>query len=133
MVEFALILPLLLFLVFGIIEFGRGYNVKVQLTASVREGARALALGGSPAVAQQAVRDAAPGLNPALADGDIGVTFTDVDNIPMLITSCPAGGAPGNAIIKAIVTVNYNLNSLTPLVPSGSININVKGVMRCES
>lgn len=115
MVEFALILPLLLLLVFGIIEFGRAYNVKVQLTGSVREGARALALGGSPAEARQAVRDAAPGLDPAIADGDIGVT------------SCPTGGADGNAS----VTVNYDLTSLTPLVPSGSINIDVTGVMRC--
>jgi Flp pilus assembly protein TadG len=114
-VEFAIVLPLLLALVFGIIEFGRGYNVKVQLTGSVREGARELALGGSPAEARQAVRDAAPGLNPALADGDIS------------ITSCPPNGADGNATVR----VSYDLQALTPLVPSGEIQIDVQGVMRC--
>src|SRR6478609_11994972 len=79
LVEFAIILPILLTLVFGIIEFGRAYEVKVQLTGGVREGARALALGKTPAQANQAVIDATPGLNLGSA------TFSN--------TSCPAGGA----------------------------------------
>jgi Flp pilus assembly protein TadG len=114
-VEFAIVLPLLLLLVFGIIEFGRGYNVKVQLTGAVREGAREVALGGSRAEARQAVRDAAPGLNPALDDGDINITL------------CPPNGADGNATVR----ISYDLQSLTPLVPAGEIQINVQGVMRC--
>jgi Flp pilus assembly protein TadG len=114
-VEFAFVLPILLLLVFGIIEFGRGYNVKVELTGGVREGARELALGGSPAEVRQAVRDAAPGLDPAIADGD----FT--------ITPCPPGGADGNATVR----VRYDLQTLTPLVPAGEIEIDVRGVMRC--
>jgi Flp pilus assembly protein TadG len=114
-VELAIILPLLLLIVFGIIEFGRGYEVKVQLTGSVREGARALALGQSQAEVEQAVIDAAPGLNPALTAADISMT------------PCPGGGADGNAT----VTVSYDLPSLTPLVPGGSIGIDVTGVMRC--
>ena len=113
LVEFAIILPLLLALVFGIIEFGRGYNVKVELTGGVREGARALALGKTPAEADQAVKDAANGVDLS------GATFTN--------TSCPAGGADGNATVK----VSYNLPSLTPLIPSGSINLTATGVMRC--
>ena len=61
-VEFALILPLLVMLVFGIIEFGRGYNAKIELTGAVREGARELALGKTSTQAQTTVRDAAPTL-----------------------------------------------------------------------
>ena len=99
MVEFALVLPLLLTLVFGIVEFGRGYNVKVELTGAVREGARALALGKTPAEAKQAVIDAAPGLTPALGAGAITTS------------ACPAGGAEGNAT----VSVAYSLPLLTPL------------------
>ena len=45
MVEFALILPLLLMLLMGIIEFGRAYNTQVSIQAAAREGARELALG----------------------------------------------------------------------------------------
>jgi Flp pilus assembly protein TadG len=113
MVEFAIVLPLLLLIVFGIIEFGRGYNVKVQLTGSVREGARELALGRSNAEVRQAVRDATPGLTPA------------VDNIT--ISRCPADGSDGDAV----VTVTYDLDALTPLVPSGNIRMTARGVMRC--
>jgi Flp pilus assembly protein TadG len=114
-VELALVLPLLLLLVFGIIELGRSYNVRVQLTGAAREGARVLALGGTPGEAQAAVVAAAPGLAPALAGGNI-TTIT-----------CPAGGAAGNAR----VAISYALPGLTPLVPSGAIDLSAAAVMRC--
>jgi Flp pilus assembly protein TadG len=38
--EFALILPILFLLIAGIIEFGRGWNIKQALTDAAREGAR---------------------------------------------------------------------------------------------
>jgi hypothetical protein len=40
LVEFALILPLILFLVFGIIEFGTVYSSQISVRQGVREGAR---------------------------------------------------------------------------------------------
>ncbi|GAA1735467.1 hypothetical protein GCM10009681_02340 [Luedemannella helvata] len=43
-VEFALVLPVLLILVFGIIDFGRMLNAKITLTQAAREGARAAAV-----------------------------------------------------------------------------------------
>ena len=39
-VEFALIVPILFFLVFGIVDFGRAYFTMNNLAAAVREGAR---------------------------------------------------------------------------------------------
>ena len=39
-VEFALVLPLLLFIVFGIIDFGWLFYVDIQVTNAAREGAR---------------------------------------------------------------------------------------------
>lgn len=44
MVEFALIVPILLLLVFGIIEFGIVYNTKIAITNAAREGARKAAV-----------------------------------------------------------------------------------------
>lgn len=38
--EFALILPLILFFIAGIIEFGRAWNIKQAVTDAAREGAR---------------------------------------------------------------------------------------------
>ena len=44
-VEFAIVVPLLLTLVFGIIDFGRMANDHIQLTAAARAAAQALAIG----------------------------------------------------------------------------------------
>ncbi len=47
LVEIALVLPLLLLIIFGIIEFGRIFSAQLTLTHASREGARAGALGNS--------------------------------------------------------------------------------------
>jgi hypothetical protein len=44
-VEFALLLPLLVLLVFGIIHFGLAFNSRIQATNAAREGARLAAIG----------------------------------------------------------------------------------------
>lgn len=75
-VEFALVLPLLLLVVLGIIDFGRALNAQITLTQAAREGARLAALGQPNVVGQ--TQAAATGLSP--------VTVT--------VTRCPAGPAP---------------------------------------
>ena len=52
--EFALILPLLMVLLFGIVEFGRAWNAKQVLTDAAREGAR-LAVLADPTITQAMV------------------------------------------------------------------------------
>jgi Flp pilus assembly protein TadG len=51
-VEFALVMPLLFLLVFGIIEFGFIFNKELSVTHSAREGARVYALNGSASAAK---------------------------------------------------------------------------------
>lgn len=46
-VEFALVLPILMLLMFGIIEFGRVLSVQHLLNTAAREGARTAALPGA--------------------------------------------------------------------------------------
>ena len=46
LIEFALVLPILLLLVLGIIEFGWIYNGYITLTGAAREGARVAAIDG---------------------------------------------------------------------------------------
>ena len=70
LVEFAIVLPLLLFLTLGIMRAGILFNNWVMLTDSVRAGARVLAISRAPGVnactlATTALRNAAPTLNPA--------------------------------------------------------------------
>ena len=110
-VEFALVIPILAMVVVAIIEFGRGYNAKVELTGAVREGARALALGQLPDDAEQAVIDASPGLTPE-------PTITSV-------TECP------NADDRATLVATYPVDYTIPLVASGRWDLTVTGVMRC--
>ena len=62
-VELAVVLPLLLTLVFGIIEFGWVFMVRETLTNASREGARVAVLQGST---EQNIRDqVAASMNPA--------------------------------------------------------------------
>jgi Flp pilus assembly protein TadG len=110
--EFALILPLLLMLVFGIITFGRAYHAKVQLAGAVREGARELALGKTSGQAASATVGAAGGL---IAAGNVTTS------------GCPAGGADGTARVEA----SYDLEYTIPLVRSGTLTITAEGAMRC--
>jgi len=46
-VEMALVLPVLLLVVFGIIDFGRVLNAQVKVTEAAREGARAASVAGA--------------------------------------------------------------------------------------
>ncbi|HXH25854.1 MAG TPA: TadE/TadG family type IV pilus assembly protein [Vicinamibacterales bacterium] len=48
LVEMAIVVPFLLLVVFGIIEFGSAYNDKITLNQGVREGARLAARGDLP-------------------------------------------------------------------------------------
>ena len=62
-VEFAIILPILVVLIFGIFQFGIAYNNYIALTHAAREGARLAAVGlyeDPDFDFEQAVRDRAP-------------------------------------------------------------------------
>src|SRR5487761_1588895 len=46
-VEFAIVLPVLVLLLFGVIQFGLAYNRQQGLNAAVREGSRLASIGGT--------------------------------------------------------------------------------------
>ena len=54
-VELALVLPVVLLLIFGVIDFGRLFNAQATLNGGVREGARVEALGTGDAVCATAI------------------------------------------------------------------------------
>ena len=47
MAELAIVLPILLLIIFGIIEFGQIYAIDLAINNAAREGARARSLGGT--------------------------------------------------------------------------------------
>lgn len=114
-VEFALVLPILLVLVLGIVEFGRIFNVQVSVTNAAREGARVMAIENDPAQAITAAVAAAPSVNPALGAGNIAVAPAD----------CDAGET-------ATVTITYHVDLLTGWFDAlPPINLTGTGVMLC--
>ena len=70
-VEFAVILPVLLLVLFAILQFGVVFNNYIQVTSAAREGARkaatsrALGLAAAESAATASARSAAPDLNQA--------------------------------------------------------------------
>lgn len=111
-VEFALVLPVLLLLVMGIIEFGHAYNAQLTVTQAAREGVRVMAISNDPATARAATKNAATSLYPALSDANVAIS--------------PAACTPG---AKATVTITYPLATITGIV--GPISLTGKGVMLC--
>ena len=96
MVEMALVLPLFLTLILGMIEFGRAMMIANLVTNAAREGARMAVLDGS---SNTTVTD---GIKTFLQSA-IGVTVLSSD-IGVTITVTPAAGNPnvGNVIDKAL-------------------------------
>ena len=116
-VEFALIVPLLLALVVGIVEFGHAFQVQGQLSAAAREGVRAMALQNDPAAARAAVRNATATFDPAVTDAEIVIT-------PSV---CPPVG--GSTTVR--LTIDYDMPFLTGLFGTG-VDLSGTGVMRCN-
>ena len=110
-VEFALVLPFLILLICGMIDFGRAYNARITLSHAARESVRVWALGGTDAEATAAATDAA-----------VGLTVTSV--VP---TTCSFGD-------PTTVTVTASFAYLTPIIADlspGLSSLSTDGVMRC--
>jgi len=112
-VEFALVLPVLILLVFGLIEFSRVYNIQISLSNAAREGARTMAVENSLPIARSAAIAAAPSITPAVSAGQIAITPA----------SCTAGGT-------VAVTINYSVSLMTGFF-GATLPLTGKGVMRC--
>ena len=85
MTEFALVLPLLVTLLFGMIQFGIAFNNYITLTDAVRAGARKGAvsrhLSDPEGAAETQVRDAATDLKAADLDVDVTSTWTSGEDV----------------------------------------------------
>lgn len=103
-VEFALIVPILFFLVFGIVDFGRAYFTLNNLAAAVREGARYGAVLPSPIPAW------APD---SIKQRVINFTYT-FGGVPLTKSQVAAG--VDSASQNVTVTANYTFRPITPLL-----------------
>jgi Flp pilus assembly protein TadG len=121
-VEFALLAPVLIMLLFGIMEFGRAYSTQISLTNAAREGARVMAITNSAGAARDAAKGAAAVLTPGLKDEKISVSFQTTPASTPAPTACAVGR-------QVTLTVNYSLSTLTGI--AGPFTMNGTGTMQC--
>jgi Flp pilus assembly protein TadG len=111
-VEFAILLPLLLMLVLGTIEFGRAYNAQITLTNAARDGVRVMAIANDPTGAKTAAKSAAASVSTTIATSDITLSSD----------ACSTG-------TQVTLTIRYNLSTITGI--AGPFPMTGKGVMLC--
>ena len=116
-VEFALVLPILLLLILGIIEFGRAYHLQTTLSNAARDSVRVMALQDSVTAARSTAKVSAQLSD--LDDSMIDVTPEDG------CSSATAG--PG----LASVTIRYPFSLVSGFLPVDDFTLTGKGTMRC--
>lgn len=110
-VEFALVAPILLALVAGIVEFSYAYNLQISVTQAAREAARTMAIQDNQGEAELAAAAGAPGLN----TGAFQYSFTPA--------ACTAGD-------NVTVGITYQAATLTGIF-GVSVTVSGLGAMRC--
>lgn len=104
-VEFAVVLPILLMIIFGILEFGRVLYVDQSLSWAAREGARIAALPGTD---NTQVTNA---VNEKLSESGLtadNVSFKNANDDTIITDISDSSQAPPGTPIKVIIAVNYS-------------------------
>jgi Flp pilus assembly protein TadG len=112
MVEFALILPILLLIIGGIIDFGFLFNGQLSLTHGAREGARVAALqtGDAKAAAEDAV------------------TAATLSGVNATVIECTGAGGQAQVVVSGTAPVFFA--GFLPFV-SDEVGLTGQAVMRC--
>jgi Flp pilus assembly protein TadG len=111
LVEFAILLPILVLLIMGMVEFGRGYNAQITLTQASREGVRILAI----------TKDASQAVT---ATENVAATSLDITQLTVTTTACNSGDPTS-------LTASYPFTYDIPLWETATITLSATGVMRC--
>ena len=131
-VEMALVMPLLILMVMGIIDFGRIFNGEIQLSQAAREGARVAAL-GFPENPDVIARTRAALNNPAFQGGTATISVAVVD-----ANGNPVAHPAGSVCVRADpLDVKNNYGQVTVTIPYSKIlfgptSLSQKAVMKCS-
>jgi Flp pilus assembly protein TadG len=128
-VEFAVLLPLMLMILFAVIGFGQALSRVQGYVGAAREGARYVAVhcdnistGCSAGAVNTRVQQAAGANNPI---GVANVTVTQTN---------PGGVALPNCAPASIVSVSWTqpLTIEIPFIPTFNLSVPITGTFRCE-
>ena len=118
-VEFALVLPVLLMLMFGIIEMGMAWYYKQMLVNASREGARVGILSDTGSSS-----DVSTYVSNVLDGGGYPAAYS--------VSSSGVGGSRGD-LVTVRINSSYDFPVLSSLIPAiGSVNLEAVTVMRHE-
>jgi len=109
LVEFALVLPLLGLLIFGIIQFGILFYTYIDLTSAAREGARKASVSRTDANAIKTVK------------ATIAAATSVVDDTADTITVTPAQPWTSGQDVEVKVTYPYSLNIMGVVIWNGTL------------
>jgi Flp pilus assembly protein TadG len=119
--EFALVAPLLLLILFGIVEFGIAFNRAQAMEAAAREGARLASISSS---------------TQAEIEARIDATLVGIPMQNAVITTInpnqnqPCQGNQGDPV-TVTVTTDHEIN--IPLFGTPTVTLNGQAVFRCEA
>jgi Flp pilus assembly protein TadG len=114
LVEFGLILPIFLLLVFGIIDFGRAVFAYSTLNNAAREAARVAVVDQVPAHITDEAINQAYALD--VAAGDVSLDWRSAFNLDTP-NSCSGFVGTSNVVTcTLIVTVNHEWTAATPII-----------------
>ncbi len=117
LVEIALVLPILLIVLFGVLEFGRIFHSYLVVTHAAREGARYGIISKDVGAIKQKVQDASPGIT------------LDLNNIEVNPSSNLTTGVP------LTISVEYQVDLFTPVLAGiipNPVTISSSSTMRVE-
>jgi Flp pilus assembly protein TadG len=127
LVEFALVIPLFLLLVAGMIDFGLGLNTSITVTNAAREGARLGAV--NPITASIAAK--VTSMTSGLAGGPTTtITCTKPGGTTCTLDTTPATMAVAGDTV--IVTVAYDYHMIWPLAFGNTIHLASTAQFRVE-
>jgi Flp pilus assembly protein TadG len=118
--ELALITPVLLMLVFGIIDFGMGLRAYMTVTAATREGARYASVGNPAGTFTSGGSGQCNGTTTTTAVGKVCATMNGLNlaNVQNVSVTYPSGNFSGNPVR---VQTTYRYRYITPI--KGIINV----------
>ncbi|MDO8611364.1 MAG: pilus assembly protein [Dehalococcoidia bacterium] len=110
LVEFTLLVPIFLLLLFAIVDFGMGFYSWITVTNSAREGARLGAV-HAPLNVPSSPCYLKASLDQCIEDR-VRATADRLDQSNMIVTITGEEGPPGDSVV---VTVDYEYDLITPL------------------
>jgi Flp pilus assembly protein TadG len=114
-VEFALVAPVLLLLLFGVVEYSQALSAQATLSSAAREAARTMALTNDVGQAKAAAQ---------ASDGTLNLATTAITVSPSTCT-----GASTTQLVT--VTIAYRQNFASGLVGRAGVNLTGTAAMRC--